>query len=115
MGAVIVGAVAGLEETLDAIRHHHERWDGGGYPDGLAGTDIPFLARLMAVADAYSALTTDRPYRKGMEAECALHILAHGAGEQWDKNCVEAFLTARSTLPLPALSSPLLGSTVGSV
>ena len=55
----------GFEETLDAIRHHHERWDGKGYPFGLAGEAIPFLARLMAVADAYSAMTTDRPIVKG--------------------------------------------------
>ena len=98
MGAVIVGAVAGLEETLDAIRHHHERWDGKGYPYGLAGEDIPLLARLMAVADAYSALTTDRPYRKGMDAERALAILALGAGAQWDAQCVNVFLSARRAL-----------------
>ena len=56
----------GLEAILDAVRHHHERWDGAGYPDGLGGEAIPLLARLLAVADAYSAMTTDRPYRKGM-------------------------------------------------
>ena len=98
MGAVIVGAVTGLEETLDAIRHHHERWDGKGYPYGLAGEEIPLLARLMAVADAYSALTTDRPYRKGMDAERALSILADGAGVQWDPMCIGAFLSARRAL-----------------
>ena len=95
MGAVIVGAVSGLESTLDAIRHHHERWDGKGYPDGLRGDATPLLARLMAVADAYSALTTDRPYRKGMEAARALAILEDGAGTQWDPACVSAFLAAR--------------------
>ena len=66
MGAIIVAAVPGLEGTLDAVRHHHERWDGGGYPLGLRGEETPLMARLMAVADAYSAMTTDRPYRKGM-------------------------------------------------
>ena len=94
MGAVIVGAVPGFEETLDAVRHHHERWDGGGYPFGLAGEEIPLLARLMAVADAFSAMTTDRPYRKGMGAPQALAILARGAGTQWDPACVRAFLEA---------------------
>ena len=69
MGAVIVGAVPGFEDTLDAVRHHHERWDGGGYPFGLKGEETPLMARLMAVADAYSAMTTDRPYRKGMGAD----------------------------------------------
>jgi len=95
MGAVIVGAVPGFEETLDAIRHHHERWDGEGYPFGLHGTKTPLSARLMAVADAFSAMTTDRPYRKGMEECRALSILEDGAGTQWDPACVEAFLGAR--------------------
>ena len=54
MGATMVAAVPGLEETLDAVRHHHERWDGGGYPAGLCGEAVPLMARLMAVADAYS-------------------------------------------------------------
>ena len=96
MGSVIVGAVAGLEGTLDAVRHHHERWDGGGYPFGLRGAETPLIARLMAVADAFSAMTTDRPYRKGMSAVRALAILADGAGTQWDPQCVRAFVSART-------------------
>ncbi len=95
MGAVIVGAVPGLEDTLDAIRHHHERWDGGGYPFGLRGEETPLIARVMAVADAYSAMTTDRPYRKGMAPGRAQDILASGAGTQWDPLCVQAFLGVR--------------------
>ena len=94
MGAVIVGAVPGFEETLDAVRHHHERWDGGGYPFGLRGEETPLLARIVSVADAFSAMTTDRPYRKGMEREKALRILEEGAGTQWDPDCVEALLSA---------------------
>ena len=78
MGSVIVGAVPGFEGTLDAVRHHHERWDGGGYPFGLAGGEIPLLARLMAVADAFSAMTTDRPYRKGMSGPQATAFLLEG-------------------------------------
>ena len=96
MGAVIVGAVPGFEDTLDAIRHHHERWDGGGYPFGLRGEETPLLARLMAVADAYSAMTTDRPYRKGMESGKALGILEAGSGSQWDPACVCAFVRVRA-------------------
>ncbi len=92
MGSIIVGAVPGFEETLDAIRHHHERWDGGGYPFGLRGEETPLMARLMAVADAYSAMTTDRPYRKGMHPARARQILDEGAGTQWDPHCVKAFL-----------------------
>ncbi len=102
MGAVIAESVPGFEGTLDAIRHHHERWDGGGYPSGLAGETIPFVARLMAVADSYSAMTTDRPYRKGMPQEKALGILHAGAGVQWDPQCVAAFLAARSFVPADA-------------
>ena len=94
MGAVIVGAVPGFENVLDAVRHHHERWDGDGYPFGLRGEETPFLARVIAVADAFSAMTTDRPYRKGMEQEKALSILAAGAGTQWDPECVGALLGA---------------------
>ena len=92
MGSVIVGAVPGFEATLDAVRHHHERWDGEGYPFGLRGEEIPLAARLMAVADAYSAMTTDRPYRKGMELTKARLLLEEGAGTQWDPACVAAFL-----------------------
>ncbi len=95
MGSVIVGAVPGFEETLDAVRHHHERWDGGGYPFGLIAEETPLTARIMAVADAYSAMTTDRPYRKGMEPARAFAILEGGAGTQWDPQCVQAFLKAR--------------------
>ena len=80
MGSVIVGAVPGMEGTLDAVRHHHERWDGGGYPFGLAGEAIPLLARLMAVADAFSAMTTDRPYRKGMGVAQARRCWSAGRG-----------------------------------
>ncbi|MCW3062181.1 MAG: diguanylate cyclase domain/uncharacterized domain [Capsulimonas sp.] len=92
MGAAIVSTVAGLEASLDAVRHHHERWDGDGYPSGLSGTDIPLIARMMAVADAFSAMTTDRPYRLGMPPAKALSILENGAGSQWDPNCVRVFL-----------------------
>ncbi|MBV9850057.1 MAG: diguanylate cyclase [Armatimonadetes bacterium] len=105
MGAIIVGAVPGFEGTLDAIRHHHERWDGGGYPGGLCGEEIPFLARLMAVADAYSAMTTDRPYRKGMCPAQALSVLEQGAGTQWDPECVHAFLRTRRRAVEPRLTA----------
>ena len=92
MGAIMVSSVPGMEETLDAVRHHHERWDGGGYPFGLRGEEVPLIARLMAVADAFSAMTMDRPYRKGMAHERAVWILESGAGTQWDPVCVEAFV-----------------------
>ena len=100
MGAVIVGAVPGFEEALDVVRHHHERWDGRGYPYGLRADETPFLARLIAVADAFSAMTTDRPYRKGMGREKALSVLEAGAGTQWDPECVQALLRAYSPAAL---------------
>ena len=105
MGAVIVGAVPGFEYTLDVVRHHHERWDGAGYPFGLRADETPFLARLVAVADAFSAMTTDRPYRKGMDRGKALSVLESGAGTQWDPECVQALLRAyrpAATLALAA-------------
>ena len=108
MGAIIVSAVPGFEETLDTVRHHHERWDGEGYPFGLCGEETPLMARLMAVADAYSAMTTDRPYRKGMDPQKALAILEAGAGTQWDPKCVHAFLgTRRAPPPPPFAPSPV--------
>ncbi len=94
MGAIMVSSVAGLEHTLDAVRYHHERWDGGGYPAGLSGEETPLIARIMAVADAYSAMTTDRPYRQGMSREKALSLLEEGSGAQWDPRCVQAFCSA---------------------
>ncbi len=102
MGAVIAESVPGFEETLDAVRYHHERWDGQGYPFGLCGEETPLIARVMSVADAFSAMTTDRPYRKGMPHAKALDILAEGSGVQWDPACGEAFLRARRGAAPPA-------------
>jgi len=94
MGAMIVSSAPDLHFTLDGVRYHHERWDGKGYPDGLAGEKIPFMARVLAVADAYSAMTTNRPYRTSMDVDVALGVLRDGAGTQWDETCVAAFLKA---------------------
>ncbi|SFU59229.1 HD-GYP domain-containing protein [Alicyclobacillus macrosporangiidus] len=81
-----------MTEELAVIRHHHERWDGTGYPDGLSGTDIPLLARILAVADVYDALTSTRAYRAPWPHERALQVIAEGAGSQFDPACVEAWL-----------------------
>jgi len=77
---------------LPMIRHHHERFDGAGYPDHLVGADIPLSARIAAVADAYDAMTTTRSYRAGMAPDEARQELVAGAGRQWDATLVEAFL-----------------------
>ncbi len=105
MGAALVSTVPGLEETLPAVRYHHEQWDGGGYPLGLCGEETPLIARLMAVADAFSAMTTDRPYRRGMLEAKAIDILKAGAGAQWDAKCVAAFVTAQGR-PEPTADPP---------
>ena len=78
---------------LPTIRHHHERFDGAGYPDHLVGTGIPEHARMAAIADGFDAMASDRPYRRGMELERVRGILASGAGTQWDAAYVETFLT----------------------
>ncbi|OLV16717.1 HD-GYP domain [Deinococcus marmoris] len=86
--------IAGLsEETLQVIRSHHERWDGGGYPDGLVGTDIPLNARIFAVCDVYDALISERPYKPAWSHEDALSEIAGQSGRQFDPNIVRAFLS----------------------
>lgn len=89
---------------LGGVRSHHERYDGRGYPDGLAGTDIPLHGRIIAVADAYDAMTSNRPYRTGMDHEQALTILEQGRGSQWDPEFAGLFLAyyGRRTEPLKA-------------
>ncbi|MBE9502286.1 MAG: HD domain-containing protein, partial [Chloroflexi bacterium] len=82
---------------LEVIRHHHERYDGKGYPDGLAGEDIPIAARIMAVVDAYDALTSDRPYRARRSQEQAVEILKQEAGKQFDPKIATAFISLLET------------------
>lgn len=94
LGELIVGAIPGMEGIVDGVRSHHERWDGQGYPDQLEGDDIPLLGRILAVADAFSAMTTDRPYRKGMDWEIALEQIRSGMGTQFDPTMATAFLKA---------------------
>jgi HD-GYP domain-containing protein (c-di-GMP phosphodiesterase class II) len=81
-----------VASLLPGIRSHHERMDGKGYPDGLYGEAIPYYGRIIAVADSYDAMTSDRPYRKGMPPEKALAILESGKGTQWDPVVAEAFI-----------------------
>jgi HD-GYP domain-containing protein (c-di-GMP phosphodiesterase class II) len=76
----------------EIVLHHHERWDGEGYPHRLRGTEIPFGARVIAIADSFDAMTSDRPYRRGMSADKAARILREGRGRQWDGAVVDAFL-----------------------
>ncbi|MNM74657.1 Cyclic di-GMP phosphodiesterase response regulator RpfG [compost metagenome] len=79
---------------LPGVRSHHERYDGKGYPDGLKGEEIPLFGRIIAVADAFDAMTSDRPYRKGMDTSTAIGILEEGRGTQWDPNFADLFIEA---------------------
>jgi HD-GYP domain-containing protein (c-di-GMP phosphodiesterase class II) len=93
IGSEILRGVDFLGDAKLVVRHHHERWDGSGYPDGLAGEDIPTAARVFAVADALDALTTDRPYRPAGTFAQARAVIAAGAGSQFCPSSVEALQT----------------------
>jgi putative nucleotidyltransferase with HDIG domain len=93
-GAEILGHVKQLREVIPGVRNHHEKIDGTGYPDGLTGEHIPFPARIIAVADTFDAMTTDRPYRKGLSVETAIEELKKFSGIQFDSEVVDAFIKA---------------------
>ncbi len=92
LGDAIIAAIPDLAEIRAAVLSHHERFDGHGYPNELGGDGIPLLARILAVADSYSAMITDRPYRKALSKEGAIAELLAGKGTQFDPDCVDAFL-----------------------
>jgi putative nucleotidyltransferase with HDIG domain len=92
IGAQIVAPLEFFAEGVLVIRHHHERWDGSGYPDGLGGDRIPLGARIVAVADLYDALTSGRPYRAALSREAALTHLSAQAGRTLDADIVAAFV-----------------------
>ncbi len=87
-----------LRDLIPIVRHHHERIDGKGYPDGLNGKDIPLAAKIVAIADTYHALVSDRPYRKGLNIEKAISILEEGAGTQWDSDLIRTFVQIAPSL-----------------
>lgn len=91
----VMSGIPFLEDAVDIPRCHHERWDGSGYPRGLAGEDIPLAARLFAVVDVWDALRSDRPYRKAMTPEEAAALIAGGAGSQFDPDVAAVFLGLR--------------------
>jgi putative nucleotidyltransferase with HDIG domain len=94
VGEHILRPIRSLQAILPIVRHHHERWDGSGYPDGLSGRAIPLGARIVAVCDAYRAMTEDRPYREALSSETARRELQEGAGSQFDPECVVALVSA---------------------
>ena len=89
---------ASLKDLIPIVKYHHERIDGKGYPDKLKGDEIPLAAKIVAIADTYHALTSDRPYRKGMSLEKAVAILEEGAGTQWDADLVRTFVRIAPSL-----------------
>ena len=119
-GAELISKYKDFSRGAEMIRYHHERWDGQGYPAGLKGHQIPFGARLIAVADSFEAMTTDRPYRKALSAHQAIQILLEGRGKQWDPQIVNAFVDQVISQmddrvmesPSEAQVSPVHGSTM---
>jgi HD-GYP domain-containing protein (c-di-GMP phosphodiesterase class II) len=98
VGEALLTHVEALEHLRPLVRHHHERYDGLGYPDGLMGTKIPLLARIMAVADALDAMNSDRPYRKALSRELITQRLHAGAGHAWDPDVVSVALKCRDEI-----------------
>jgi putative two-component system response regulator len=91
-GARIIQAMRFANDVGPIIRHHHERWDGKGYPAGLAGEEIPIGARIVAIVDAYDAMMTDRPYRKSLGIEETLRRMREGSGREWDPILLDRFI-----------------------
>lgn len=111
LGDLIVRDLPDVELIRAGVRHHHERWDGSGYVDGLARGEIPLIARILAVSDAFSAMTTTRPYRKALEVREALRRLEDAAGSQLDEQLVVAFVNGIENVagaPYPGMDTPRL-------
>jgi diguanylate cyclase (GGDEF)-like protein len=112
LGEMIVRELPDIDRVRDGIRNHHERWDGRGYIAGLAGEEIPLIGRILAVADAFSAMTTTRPYRKALDLKEALARLGDAAGSQLDERLVQAFLDGLeqdANPPLPGMDTSPAG------
>jgi putative nucleotidyltransferase with HDIG domain len=106
IGADMLGGIDFPGPLALIVRHHHENWDGTGYPDGLSGDHIPFGARLLAIADCYDALTSERPYRKGLPHDRALKMIAERRGTSFDPAVCDAFLRVVQGLRTTAAPPP---------
>jgi HD-GYP domain-containing protein (c-di-GMP phosphodiesterase class II) len=98
IGYRILKGLKRLDKVLPGVRHHHEDFSGTGYPDRLAGSEIPMMARILAVADSYDAMRSDRPYRKGLAVERIEEIFRQGANQQWDPEILDAYFRAREDI-----------------
>ena len=112
-GAEIVSRISSLQDSVPAIRHHHERWDGKGYPNGLRGEAIPIGARIVAVADAFDAMTHDRPYRTALSLGDAIEQLISGRGRQFDGDVVTLFVDKYVVQPITRPADALTAYTQG--
>lgn len=98
IGHRILSGLTGIDRLLEGVLYHHEQYNGSGYPTGLSGEQIPYLARILAVADSFDAMSSDRPYRAGMKLEQVEAIFRAGGGKQWDPNIVNAFLRCKQKI-----------------
>ena len=92
MGALLLTRVEFPYPVIPIVRHHHEQWNGHGYPDGLSGEQIPITARIISVVDCFDAIREDRPFRRGMSRDEAIALLVRGSGSHFDPNIVELFI-----------------------
>jgi HD-GYP domain-containing protein (c-di-GMP phosphodiesterase class II) len=93
-GAAIMETIPQLRDVIPGMKHHHERWEGGGYPDGLSGEDIPLQARIVSVADTFDAMTTTRPYQRAMDIRFVFQRLRDLSGNRFDPTIVEALINS---------------------
>jgi putative nucleotidyltransferase with HDIG domain len=106
LGAELLSQFPIFERGALYVRHHHERWDGGGYPDGLKGTEIPLGARILAVSDSFQAMIEDRPYRRALSLPVALHEIHDNSGTQFDPMIVQALFKAKNNVYPPPAAMP---------
>ncbi len=105
VGVEIARQLRSAANVVPIIGHHHERFDGGGYPDGLSGAEIPVVAMIVSICDAYDAMTSDRPYRSAMQSSGAVSELRAGAGTQWDPELVGLFMAFVLQEPRPPVTA----------
>ena len=103
-GAELLSQVEALRPLVPFVKHHHERFDGRGYPDGLKGEDIPLESRIILVADTFDAMTTTRSYRKGLDKKVALKELKRCSGSQFDPKVIDVFISAVENFEVPTES-----------
>jgi len=114
IGAAILGPIPSIKPLIPVILHHHERLDGKGYPDGLKGANITLWARMTAVADTYHALTSDRPYRRGLSPKDALDVLYDARTTQLCPDCVDTLVEVLEDFPMPHEEHWILQRTIAS-